>query len=128
MGGYYLLVVVAAGLNLMATTILTTMAYIEDLRAELANLNAIDIPEENSIEIRAISPGFIRLHVHALQLSATNTTLAKRILYVFNSNCRCVSNFVDIYKTMFMVIFSWSLIAICAALLGVKIELVQFSI
>lgn len=126
MGGYYLLVVVAAGMNLVVTTILTTMAYIKDLRAELANLNAIDMSDENSIKIQKIYPGFIRLHVHALQLSATNTTLAGIKLYVFDSNSRCVSKFVDFYGVVFTMIFSWSLIAICAALLGVKIQLVAF--
>lgn len=72
MGVYWVFTGVACALNLFITAILTTLAYVKDLRSELVNLDAIDKSEKSSMEIRKRIARFIMLHMHAKQLSVTN--------------------------------------------------------
>lgn len=68
MGIYYLFYAIACMMNFLLTTTIMTIAYIKDLRTELVDLNAM----ENSMEIREKIFAFIRLHMHAKELSEPN--------------------------------------------------------
>lgn len=81
-GVYYIMDIAACLMAFLVAFCIMISSIVKDLRTDLVTLNVNDMSKGNSMEeIRKIIFSFIQLHIHALELSKTNTFSIDKISY-----------------------------------------------
>lgn len=111
---------VGVGSNIFAVTLT------KEIINNLESINERGISEKNlPLTVLQLSES-IRLYSMLKQLSHTpNDQKGFFIQYLFITNYRLISDFMEIYQPQFMLICTWSLCAICGVMLLTQIQLVH---